>query len=217
MRRRRSRGYLYNCLTFQEINGKTLPPLFPTCTFSSPTGKVPSIRAPRLFYCVILCSRSFSTRASPHTWKPTCSFYVNNNKAEAPAPRLVRILRDLCNNFHALPCRQNVPQYQLQQEGNLASSKTKVCIRVKQLFTLFELLYLTHGTLCAWSSASFTLNLWQRVRWITKSFSLPSTLPPSPVVLFSILCFFTPTSLRHRRRRHRSSPLHSSQIIHRRI
>lgn len=140
----------------------------------------------RLYDSVILCS--FSTRASPRTWKPTCSFYVNNNKAQSPSvPRLVWILRDLCNNFHALPCRQSVPQYQLQQESNLASSKTKVCIRVKQLFTLFELQYLTHGTLCAWSFASFSLNLWQRVRWITKSFS---PILPSPVVLFSVFHLF---------------------------
>lgn len=125
-------------------------------------------------------------------------------------PRLVRILWDLCNNFRALPCRQSVPQYQLQQEGNLASSKTKVCIRVKQLFTLFELHYLTHGRLCAWSFASFTLNLWQRVGWITMSFSLPS--PPLLLLssfLRSIYFFHHPP-----RRRHPSSPLHSSQIIH---
>lgn len=109
-------------------------------------------------------------------------------------PHLVKILWDLCSNFHALPCRQSVPPYQLQQEGNLASSKTKVCIRVKQLFTLFELQYLTHGRLCAWSFASFTLNLWQRVRWITMSFSLPS--PPFPVVFFSTFyLFLLPTIL----------------------
>lgn len=97
------------------------------------------------------------------------------------------MLRDPCDNFRALPCRQSVPRYQLQQEGDLASSKTKVCIRVKQLFTLFELQYHTRGRPCAWSFASFSLNLWQRVGWITMSFSLPS--PPSlpPVVFFSTL------------------------------
>lgn len=67
-------------------------------------------------------------------------------------PRSVWMLRDLCNNFPALPCWQNVPHYQLQQEGNLASSKTKVCIRVNQLFTLFELTQ-ERGT--AWSFCIF--------------------------------------------------------------
>lgn len=112
-------------------------------------------------------------------------------------PHSVRILWDLRNNFHALPCRQSVPQYQLQQEGKLASSKTKVCIRVKQLFTLFELQYLTHGRAHAWSFASFTPNLWRRPGWITVSFlyltpptSHPSILPCSLVVFSSTFTLF---------------------------
>lgn len=114
------------------------------------------------------------------------------------------ILRDLCNNFHAVPCWQNVPHYQLQQEGNLASSKTKVCIRVNQLFTLFEL---TQERATAWSfffffSASLTPSLWQRTGWITMSLSLPSLQMFSfsrsfrhPILVFYHLAATTSTPL----------------------
>lgn len=166
--------------------GKLSPTsVLPKCSSLSVTVKVPFTSTEHLHF-VTLRSWSFSTRAAPCTWKPTCSFYVNNNKAESPACHTWWEYSEIfATNFHALPCRQSVPQYQLQQEGNLASSKTKVCIRVKQLFTLFELQYLTHGRLCAWSFASFTLNLWQRVGWITMSFSLHSP-PFSCCLLFYV-------------------------------
>lgn len=56
--------------------------------------------------------------------------------------------------FTSSPAGESVPQIQLHQEGNLASSKTKERIRVKQLFTLFELRSLTQGSRCD-SSFSF--------------------------------------------------------------
>lgn len=37
------------------------------------------------------------------------------------------------------------PDTAVRGDGNLACSETKVCVRVKQLFTLFELHHLTHG------------------------------------------------------------------------
>lgn len=59
-------------------------------------------------------------------------------------------LRALCecdsSSHSPLPSVVSVPpDAAIRGDGNLACSETKVCVRVKQLFTLFELHHLTHG------------------------------------------------------------------------
>lgn len=119
------------------------------------------------------------TTSQPHQGLLACrrrALYERDSSSHSPLPGVA-----------SLP-----PDAAVRRDGDLACSETKVCVGVKQLFTLFELHHRTRGrppTLEVF--ASFSLNLWQRVGWITMSFYLPSLphfLPPASSSGLPLFC-----------------------------